>query len=382
MKKKLVRIATIPLSLNVFCRGLLAELSSEYEVVAVSSPGSELDEIAQREGVRTVAIPMQRHIAPLSDLISLVRLFRLFRRERPDIVHSMTPKAGLLAMMAARMARVPARVHTFTGLVFPSASGLKRQLLMLTDRITCRCATHVVPEGEGVKRDLQRFGITRKPMQVLGYGNVRGIDLDYYCRTAAIESQASSLRRSLSIPPHAFVYVFVGRITHDKGIDELVSAFCHLYAKRSDVYLMLVGDEESIDPLAPATRSKISKAYNIFHFGWQSDVRPWYAAANALVFPSHREGFPNVVIEACAMGLPCIVTDINGSNEIIVEGHNGTIIPPNDADKLYQAMKKIVELRAHTTATMAANARQSVASRFEQSYVRQCLKDFYQVIRV
>ncbi len=147
-------------SLNTFCRGLLRQLQQEegMEVVAVASPGKEMADMEQREGIRTIGVEMERRMSPLKDLRSLWRLYRVFRRERPAMVHSITPKAGLLSMMAAWMARVPVRLHTFTGLVFPTATGLQRRILMMTDRLTCACATHIVPEGEGVKNDLINNG--------------------------------------------------------------------------------------------------------------------------------------------------------------------------------------------------------------------------------
>lgn len=379
-KKKIIRVSTVPLSLDLFCRGQLKYLSSEYEVIALSSPGAELTAITRREGVRTVAIPMRRQIAPLHDLVGLWRMIRTFRVERPQMVHSMTPKAGLLSMLAARIAHVPVRVHTFTGLVFPTERGWRRHLLMLTDRITAACATHIIPEGEGIRNDLLRYGITRKPLRVLGHGSVRGIDLQYYARTVEVERAAMKIRTSLSIPKEAFTFIFVGRLVPDKGIDELMEAFCRLQSETPDVHLLLVGDEESsLSPLKDGTVSWMSSTKNIHSAGWQEDVRPWYAAADALVFPSHREGFPNVVIEAGAMGLPSIVTDINGSREIIREGENGTIVPPKDKSALYIAMKKLVA-NYGLVETWGGQARPLVASRYEQGYVCRCLKDFYRVI--
>lgn len=377
--KKIVRITTVPLSLNVFCKGLLAELSADYEVVAVSSPGKELQEIARREGVRTVAVPMERRIAPFKDLVSLWRLVRVFRHECPDMVHSMTPKAGLLGMVAAWMARVPLRVHTFTGLVFPTAAGLRRQVLMCADKLTCRFATHVVAEGQGVKNDLRRFGIAKRPVQVLGHGNVRGIDLKFYDRTADVQAAASGIRLQKGIPADAFVFLFVGRLVTDKGLKELAMAFAQLISVHSSCHLLLVGDEEKDAPLDHDTLRLLASLPTVHSVGWRDDVRPWYAAADALVFPSYREGFPNVVIEACAMGLPCIVTDINGSREIITEGENGVIVPPYDTRSLRDAMQDFVGHR-DVTAAMASRARKSVASRFEQGYVRQCLKEYYRSI--
>ncbi len=365
---KLMRVTTVPTTLLSFCSGLLRELHERdgYEVLAVSSPGEKLDELAHNEGVRTIAVPMQRHISPLKDLVSLWRMWRVMRRERPDMVHSMTPKAGLITMIAAWLARVPVRIHTFTGLVFPTAAGLKRRVLMATDWLTCACATHVIPEGEGVKADLLNNGITSKPLRVLGHGNIRGIDLEYWVPN----------ERDLGGDP--FRFVFVGRIVGDKGINELVSAFTRLSDDLPGrARLTLVGHhEEQLDPIKPDTRRIIDECDEIDAVGAQSDVRPFYAEADALVFPSYREGFPNVVIEAGAMGLPSIVTDINGSREIIIDGVNGVIIPPRDEQALYEAMRRWVEHPEQARA-MAKNARRMVADRYEQGYVRQCLKDFY-----
>ncbi len=371
MKKlKIIRSATVPQSLDSFCNGVLKELSQEYEVVAVSSPGEALDKVSRREGVRTIAVPMERHISLMNDLRSLWQMWRVMRRERPDLVHAMTPKAGLICMMAAWLARVPRRVHMFTGLVWPTSTGLKRRILMATDWLTCACATHVIPEGEGVKNDLLSHHITRKPIKVLGYGNVKGIDMEHY--NPALFSNVSH--------QEGFTFVFVGRIVRDKGINELVAAFDRLHEDYPDVRLVLIGPrEDDLDPVLPATLERINSGNGIEAVGPQSDVRPFYASADALVFPSYREGFPNVVIEAGAMGLPSIVTDINGSREIIIDGQNGVIVPPRDEEALYQAMKRFVE-QPDEIAAMAQKARGLIASRYEQSYVRQCLYDFYHEI--
>ena len=377
---KIIRTTTVPTSLKSFCSGIFEHLTQEgFECMAISSPNtksgsegqgmSELEEYGRAEGIHTIAVPMERHISLVSDLKSLWRMYRVLRRERPDLVHSMTPKAGLMTMVAGWLAGVPRRVHTFTGLVWPTSTGLKRRVLMATDWITCACATHIIPEGEGVKSDLLNHHITRKPLKVLGYGNVKGIDMSIF-DPAAIE-----------VPAHeGFTFVFVGRIVRDKGINELVAAFDRLHREHADCRLVLVGpSEDNLDPVSPATRSRIEQGDGTEAVGGQHEVRPFYAAADALVFPSYREGFPNVVIEAGAMGLPSIVTDINGSREIIIEGENGVIIPSKDEEALYLAMKRFVE-HPDDVAAMAANARPLIASRFEQGYVRQCLYDFYHEI--
>ena len=372
---KVVRATTVPMSLDVFCRGMLSELSKKYEVVALSTPGVELDNVAEREGVRAIAVPMARRISLKSDIVSLCRLIKAFRNEKPKMVHSMTPKAGLLCMMAAWIARVPVRVHTFTGLVFPTASGLKRRILMATDWLTCACATHIIPEGEGVKNDLLNNGITRKPLKVLGYGNVRGVDLDYYSRRSEVVKLAAEIKKDV------FTFLFVGRIVRDKGINELCRAMDKL-SRSVQARLILVGKyEDSLDPISDEARSIIEKNPALEFVGpkYGEELLSYYAASDCFVFPSYREGFPNTVIEAGAMGLPSIVTDINGSREIIHQGANGVIIPSKDADALYEAMRSMINDKVARD-RMADNAREMIASRYEQGFVRKCLYDFYDEI--
>ena len=372
-KKKIIRTATIPLSLDLFCRGLFKELSDQYEIVVLSSPQPELEKIREREGVRTIAVPIRRKIAPMHDLVSLVRLIVAFLKERPDMVHSITPKAGLLSMLAAWLTRVPVRVHTFTGLIFPYETGWKHRLLMMTDRITAACATHVIPEGKGVKNDLLRFHITQKPLRVLGNGNLRGIDLNYYARTDDTEHKAAALRESLGIREDDFVFVFVGRLDRDKGLDDLVGAFRLLEQEYNHLHLLLVGAEEPDGKtLLEKTRDYLSHSDHIhLSDGWQDDVRPWYAASDVLVLPSWREGFPNVVIEAGAMELASIVTNINGCREIVTNHKNGLVVPAKDVESLYFAMKSFVD-RPERVRQIASKARM-MAGRYEQGFVRECL---------
>lgn len=366
--KKLIYCSTIPTSLNIFCKGLLSEMSHYYEVVALTSPGEELDEIAEREQVRCVPVMMHREIAPIDDLRSLIRLVQIFRHEKPDAVHSFTPKAGLLCMLAARIARVPIRIHTFTGLVWPTSTGIKRRIIRMTDKLTCACANHIIAEGQGVRNDLQNGGITRKQVEVLGYGNVRGIDLNYWQPIAKTETKTNT---TLSLR-----FIFVGRLVLDKGINELIHAFLRLLAIYPSCTLTLVGWFEDETPLPSETRHAIDNTPAIRYVGRHDDVRPFYQDADCLVFPSYREGFPNVVLEAGAMGLPAIVTDINGSREIIRQGENGIIIPPRDTEQLFIAMRNMLE-HSDERACMAKAARPLIANRFEQKFVRKCQKDYY-----
>ena len=373
--KKLFRISTIPTSLETLLKGQLKMLSEYYEVVAVSSPGEKMKVLEEREGERTVSIPMERRISLVKDFISLLRLIVLFAKERPDMVHSITPKAGLLSMLAAWITRVPVRMHTFTGLVFPTATGKMQKLLIAMDRLTCFCATHINPEGEGVKRDLVNYNITSRPLHIIANGNVNGIDLEYFDKTPEVVEKACSYKKE-----GTFTFCFVGRMVRDKGINELVHSFLRLYQKDERVRLLLVGPfEKELDPVLPEVEEHILHHPGICYMGYQNDVRPFLVASDALVFPSYREGFPNVVIQAGAMGLPAIVTDINGCNEIVLPDLNGVIIPSKDEQALYESMKYFASHPVEVE-KMAANARPLIASRYEQRIVWNALLDEYKSI--
>ncbi|MEG2161658.1 MAG: glycosyltransferase family 4 protein, partial [Chryseobacterium sp.] len=331
MKKiKNFRISTVPVSLNILLKGQLKFLSNHFAVTAISGAGKDLDEVVEREGVKTYAIEIQRNISPFKDIVSLIQLYFYFKKEKPLIVHSITPKAGLLSMIAAKFADVPIRMHTFTGLIFPSKSGLLQKILIKMDQLLCWSATNIYPEGNGVKNDLINYKITSKPLNILANGNVNGIDLEYFALNAISNEQQSQLKKELHIQEKDFIFIFVGRLVSDKGINELIQAFSKLKIQNSK--LLLVGPLESdLDPLRYEILKEIETNPNIISVGFQKDVRPYFAISDCLVFPSYREGFPNVVMQAGAMGLPSIVSNINGCNEIIIEGENGTIIPVKDS---------------------------------------------------
>lgn len=373
--KKLIRATTAPQSLNIFCKGMLRELSEKYEVIGLSAPGEALEMAAEREGVRTIAVPMERRISLTKDLKSFLQMVRVFRQERPYAVHSMTPKAGLLCMVAGWFTHVPVRIHTFTGLVWPTSEGMKRKVLMLTDKITCSCATHIIPEGEGVKNDLISGKITRKPLRVLGYGNVMGVDMDRFSRRPEVMEIASAMRDA-----GKFTFVYVGRLVKDKGVNELCWAFERIHSKYPNSRCWLVGPyEDNLDPIDAESRRLIEAPDNgLEAVGRKTgdELLAYYAAADCFVMPSYREGFPNTVMEAGAMGLASIVTDINGSREIIQDGVNGMIVPAQNEDRLYQAMETMLTSTAERE-RMAGNARKMISDRYEQSYVRKCLYEYY-----
>ena len=415
-KIKIIRTTTVPISLNVLLKGQLKFLAEYFNVVGISSKGKDLETVNHREGIVTVAVDMERGISPLKDVVSLFKLYRQFKKQKPLLVHSITPKAGLLSMLAGKMAGVPIRMHTFTGLIFPTAKGLKQNILIKTDQLLCWAATNVYPEGNGVKNDLINYNITLKPLKVLANGNVNGIDTNYFNPNQIQVSQKIQLKQQLGISENHFVFIFVGRLVGDKGINELVEAFLKFPISSNGVEnskipvsssgsenakktvssigvenskipvsssgaenckLLLVGPlETELDPLKEETLKEIETNPNIISVGFQKDVRPYFSISDCLVFPSYREGFPNVVIQAGAMGLPSIVSNINGCNEIITEGKNGTIIPVKDAEALKIAMQKMIADKQYYQA-LKQNARPMIQSRYEQSVVWNALLEEY-----
>lgn len=378
MKQKLLRLTTADISLDVLLKGQLKFLNDYYEVVGVAADTGLLENVEQREGIRTVAVPMHREISLWADLKCLWNLFWLFRRERPYILHANTPKGSLLAMLAGWLARVPHRIYLVTGLRYQGATGAFRWILMTMERLSCLCATKVIPEGKGVKKALLMDGITRKPLRVVHYGNINGIDTAYYSQEA-LSKDRIALRQELHFSDSDFVFVFIGRIVRDKGMNELADAMKALVKEYPACKLILVGSFEPEDPLEDDRESFFKTSEHVCFVGWQNDVRPYLAAADALVFPSYREGFPNVVLQAGSMGLPSIVTDINGCNEIVFDGYNGYIIPPHSEKALEQMMRKFLTTPKEV-ARMAANARSSIVERYEQRDVWNALLEVYQTI--
>jgi glycosyltransferase involved in cell wall biosynthesis len=380
---KLIRLTTVPLSLQYLLRGQPRYMSAFFEVLCVSSgPAKDLEEVAKREGVKVQEVEMTRQITPFKDLKSVWKLYKLFKKEKPQIVHTHTPKAGIVGMLAANLAGVPLRLHTVAGLPLMEVQGLKRFVLDTVEKLTYSFATKVYPNSKGLEEFILSHRLTNKSkVKMIGNGSSNGIDTTFFKPSLYTKNSKEELRAQLGISKEDFVFVFVGRLVSDKGINELVNAFNGLTRqpiKRSIHYkLLLVGPlETELDPLQHQTLNEIESNPTIITTGFQPDVRPYFAISNALVFPSFREGFPNVVMQAGAMGLPSIVTDINGCNEIIEDGRNGLIIPPKDTKALQEKMLRLMEdepLYKH----LASNSREMITSRYEQKLVWEALLDEY-----
>ena len=377
-KRKLIRVTTSDISLDSLIKGQLKFLSSEFEVIGVSNNTGVLAMVGEREGIRTIEVPMQREISLFSDIKCLWLLYRLFRKEKPDIVHANTPKGSMLSMIASKLASVPHRFYTVTGLRYQGASGLFRTLLMTMERISCYCATKVIPEGEGVKKTLLEDNITSKEMHIIHNGNINGIDTEYFnpdlfnrdrSNNKLYTGNKKDIRRDLNLKEDDFVFIFIGRIVRDKGMNELTVCMKRFKAEKKNVKLLLVGRFESkLDPLDADNEEFLRSDPNIHFVGYQNDVRPFFVAADVLVFPSYREGFPNVVLQAGAMSVPAIVTNINGCNEIIKEDFNGKIFSSKNVDALYEKMIWCLNNK-NCVKDMASQSRKMIVDRYRQEEV-------------
>lgn len=373
--KTLLIVTTVPETLMTILATQPGFLNQSFKVHLASSGAGEMQKLSTREGVPVHEVKMQRGMSPFRDLVSIFAMCRLLRKLKPDVVHSYTPKAGMVAMVAGFLCRVPVRVHTFTGLIFPTQTGVKQKLLINIDRLICFCATRIVPEGRGVKKDLVEYSITRKPLDVIGHGNIAGVDLDYFRPGIdEVDDKSRALVAALNIASTDFVFCYVGRLNRDKGLKELGLAF---KALPDTARLILVGGLDSAAPVDDATLQLFRDHDRIHVLGFQADIRVALATSNVLVLPSYREGFPNVVLQAGALGKPSVVTNISGSNEIIEPGLNGWVVPSKDAYALQVAMAQAMVTPKVELEALGEFARSRIAERFDQAAHRVRMKDFY-----
>lgn len=376
-KPRLLRITTVPISLHLLLQGQLHYMGTKgFEVLAVSSDGPERASLLG-QGISHTIVPFSRTISLLRDVYCLLRLIILVVRYRPDIIHTHTPKAGLLGMLAGWLCRVPVRLHTVAGLPEMEACGMKKTILRLTEKITVYCSHRVYPNSDGLRKYMiTELGISPRKLKVLGAGSSNGIDLDYFQRSGSLARHAESIRNQFGIGVHDLVFSFVGRLVTDKGIVELMTAFVHLKLP-VHVWLLLVGHQEKErDPLPAKTVELMEKNPHVILAGFQEDVRPWMLASDIFVFPSYREGFPNVLMQACALGIPSIATDINGCNEIINPDKSGLLVKPKDTIGLQHAMEEMAG-NSLRRAGMAALANQFVRENLDRSLFWAGLYDEY-----
>ena len=378
VKKKIIRVTTIPVSIKILLKGQLKFINQYFDVLGVSSEGKELDDVARDEGVRTVPLNMSRQFTPLRDLVSLMKMILLFRKESPDIVHSHTPKAGIVAMLAAFLCNVPNRLHTVAGLPVMNKVGLTRIILLAVEWITCKCATKIYPNSKGLETFLTDVvNVPSKKLKVLGSGSSNGVDSRYFNLTPDLQESSKIFKTKYGLDD-CFVFTFIGRIVKDKGIDELIDAYARLSSEVENVRLVITGWEEPLtDPISNHSQAILKNNTGIVCTGFMDDIRPSLGASDCLVLASYREGFPNVVMQAACMNVPSIVSNINGCNEIIQDGSNGLVVEPKSTDDLYYAMKRLESDRG-LLSDLAAKSRDSVVEKYDREKFQKIILAEYQ----
>lgn len=377
MKRKFIIITTVPISLGFF-KGQLQVLKSTFDVEVISSPGEMLDEICRKEQVKGRAVTMKREINVFYDVVSLIKLAMLFAKLKPEIVHGSTPKAGLLSMIASWANRVPIRIYYIHGLRYQGFKGIKRRLLMYMEKLSCFFATHVYAVSYGVKEIVAQEKITKKQIKMIGNGSINGIDVAFF---SPFNQEVPNLRKQYKIKSTAIVYGFVGRLVRDKGINELIQAFLKIYAKTPEARLLLVGNFEEGDLLDMNIKEEIITNSAIINVGFQKDVRPFFKMMTVFVFPSYREGFGVSLMEAAAMGVPAISSNIIGCNEIIKEGYNGVLIPPKSVEALLKAMEMVL-VNKDKIDEMSLVCRSYVEEKYEQKKVWEAILEEYKSLEV
>lgn len=338
---RLVHVTTIPLSLR-FVAGQAAYMRTKgFESHAVSSPGACLTQFATEEAVTVHAVSMARRITPFRDLAALFQLWRLFRNLRPHIVHAHTPKGGLLGMIAARLARVPVRIYHMHGLPFITATSLTRWILMATERVSCWMALQVLCVSRSVRSMAVELALSPpEKIHVLLEGSCNGVDAETEFNPDRLNpSVRDDTRRRYGIPSNATVIGFVGRLARAKGLVELSGAWGALRNEHSNLHLLLIGPEEPGDPPPPEVLERLREDPRVHFVGENWDTPPLYSAMDILVLPTHREGFPIVLLEAAAMALPIVATRVTGCVDAVRDGVTGMLVPPYDAASLAGAFR-------------------------------------------
>jgi glycosyltransferase involved in cell wall biosynthesis len=383
---KLLRITTVPISLQLLLGGQFRYMKENgYDVYTISADGPEVKEVL-KEGVQHIAVPFTRKITPIQDVICLFKLVRIIKRIKPDIIHTHTPKAGLLGMLAGWICGTPIRVHTVAGLPLMVASGIKRRVLMMTERITYACAHKIYPNSQGLRKFIiEELRASPDKVKVIGRGSSNGIDIGVFNPSDDLKGKAKAIRKKHGIEDNDIVFSFVGRIVRDKGVVELVESFKALNglpmsAAKGKVFLVMVGSfEEDLDPLPEDVVKFLQTDKRVILAGFQSDVRPWVMSSDIFVFPSYREGFPNVVMQSCLLEVPCIVSDINGCNEIISRDITGLIVPARDVKSLLSAMVELM-MDEGRRQKFANAAKTFVSANFGRQHVWESIRKEYELL--
>lgn len=366
-------IVSSPLTVKAFLSDQINALSEKYQVCLILNLKNGDSTSWLNRKVEVVASPIVRNISVLCDLHALLYLFVLFSRRKFEVIHSVTPKAGLLAMLAGRLAGIPVRIHTFTGQVWATQSGISRMLLKSLDKLLATCATHVLVDSQSQKAFLIREKVvTPAKASVLANGSICGVDTTRFRPDLLIRAK---VRNSLNIPEDATVFGYVGRIKRDKGVLDLATAFSHLCRANTNAYLLIVGPDE--ENLKPEIERLCEACIDRIRFvGWTGSPEQYMTCADVFCLPSYREGFGNVIIEAAACEVPSLASRIYGVTDAIVEGVTGVLHEPGNVEDLAREMARAAG-NPIWRATMGRNARKRAQEKFAANSVTAAVLEYY-----
>ncbi|HEX2683094.1 MAG TPA: glycosyltransferase family 4 protein [Ferruginibacter sp.] len=377
--KKLVRITTVPMALRYLLPGQMKFMSQHgFDVLMISANGKELPEVIANEQCRHLIVPMTRKITPLQDLRCLFKLVRIFKKEKPDIVHTHTPKAGLLGMLAARYCGVKTRIHTVAGLPLMVETGSKYRLLKFIEKLTYSAATQVWPNSNSLMKFITEHKLCKKEkLHIIAHGSSNGIDIDRFNAGALDLKIFEKIKDDLNFSNEKKYLLCIGRLVKDKGIVELINVFVQLQKTNEALVLVLVGEfENALDPLPETTLQQISNNPSIVHISWTNKVEYYMQLAHLFVFPSHREGFPNVLLQAGAMGLPVICSEITGNIDIINNNETGLIFEKRNEQQMLKLLEYALS-NPQEMQEMAKRLQQHISENFRRENIWQNMLEAY-----
>jgi len=378
MNKKIIHMVTIPGSLGLMDGQLHYLMNQSYNVGVISSPGKQLDEIDVNF---KKSVPMARDINPIKDLLSLVKLIVYFRKEKPVLVNAGTPKAGLLGILASFFANVPVRIYTLRGLRLETETGFKRRVLWMTEKIACTLATEVICIAPSLLKEARKLNLINDNKGiVLGSGSSNGIQLYKYPEKEDIEKELIKLKYSLGIKEQHFVLGFVGRLTKDKGIEELILSFKSLQKKYTDIKLLILGSYGDVTGVSIDIEYEFKYNEDILYLGFVDNPEQYFYLMDVFIFPTYREGFGNVSIQAQAAGVPTIVSNVTGAKDTIINNETGFLVPVNDVNAIVDKIIKLktdVELKRK----LGENAKKFVRENFDSKNVWGEMNELYEKYR-
>ncbi|AWW29132.1 glycosyltransferase family 1 protein [Echinicola strongylocentroti] len=375
---KLIRITTVPLSLKLLLSGQMKYMKTAgWDVQMVSADGKEVNEVIAKEGCEHQSIPFTRQITPLQDLVCLWKLYQFLKSEQPDIVHTHTPKAGLLGMLAAKLAGVKTRIHTVAGLPYVVTKDNKRKMLENAERWTFKYATHVWPNSLSLKSFIEKEQLARpEKLEVLGNGSSNGVDLVRFSRENLKENHLVAATMRVMPGENDFIILAVGRLVKDKGIQELVEAFLKSRIVNKSKLVLLGDYEQHLDPVDEDVIRKIEDHPRIVQVSWSDHVEHYLAISDVLVHASHREGFPNVILEAGAMQVPVICSDIPGNTDIVRNKKTGLVFPVKSVSVLKDALE-FAYVKRESMQVLADTLYKEVVEKFDRRRMHALILEKY-----